>query len=162
MDRERFDAIAKLFADSRSRRRALGLLLGVGLLVPHSALLAGPGKRVGHSKCRGQGHLKDTGQGHDEGECKTDCPRDPRTGKPGFLCPDGSCSCGGKCCSDRCFWTGPQDNPTDEFCCTGKQTVCTISDNDGKEECATCRSKSDTGPCPCLDTTGLATSYRRP
>ena len=63
MDQERFEAIARLFAHTRSRRRAVGLLLGMGLLTPHSALLAGPGKGSGHRKCCGQGHLRVADQG---------------------------------------------------------------------------------------------------
>src|SRR5215213_4203191 len=124
MDRDQFDAIARMFADTRSRRRVVAVLLGAGLLVPHSALLAGPGKGVGHRKCRGQGHLKDIGQGHNEGECKSDCPPDPRTGKPGFLCPDDSCSCGGKCCADQCFYDfSGTTSPVTESCCTGPTSV---------------------------------------
>jgi len=160
MDRERFDAITRLLADSRSRRRALGLLLGAGLLAPHSTLLAGPGKGVGHSKCRGQGHLKDTGQGHDEGECKTDCPPDPRTGKPGFLCRDGSCSCGGKCCADQCFYDfGGTSSPVAEFCCTGpKLDFCPNADPNAAPAC--CRHDAE-DPCSCAGPGAITGTYRR-
>ena len=160
MDRERFDAIARLFAESRSRRRALGLLLGAGLLAPHSSLLAGPGKGAGHRKCRGQGHLKDTGQGHNEGECKSDCPADPRTGKPGFLCPDGFCSCDGKCCADRCFYDlGGTSRPVAEFCCTGPKLDFCPSKVPGADP--TCCRHDAEDPCSCLGPGAITGSYRR-
>jgi hypothetical protein len=160
MDRERFDAIARVFADTRSRRRAVGLLLGAGLLAPHSALLAGPGKGAGHSKCRGQGHLKDTGQGHNDGECKTDCPPDPRTGKPGFRCNDDSCSCGGKCCAGRCFYDfGGTNSPVAEFCCTGpKRVFCPNTDPDADPACCPYDAED---PCSCVGTGAITGSYRR-
>jgi hypothetical protein len=169
MDRERFDAIAKLFADTRSRRRALGLLLGAGLLAPHSTLLAGPGKGVGHSKCRGQGHLKANGQGHHDEECGTDkgCPPDPRTGKPGFRCDDGFCSCGGKCCADQCFYDFPgTTSPVKEFCCTGPKQVFCRSSTPGQDP-ACCPKPAgpgepDTNYCTCVGQSGLPTRYRRP
>lgn len=161
MDRERFDVIARLLADTRSRRRALGLLLGVGLLTAHSDLLAGPGKGAGHRKCRGQGHLKDTGQGHNEGECKTDCPPDPRTGKPGFLCRDGSCSCGGKCCADQCFYDfGGTTSPVAEFCCTGPKLDFCPSTTDPLLD-PTCCPHNAENPCSCVGTGAITGSYRR-
>jgi hypothetical protein len=141
MDRERFDAIARLFADTRSRRRALGLLLGVGLLAPHST-------------------LKETGQGHNGGECKTDCPPDPRSGKPGFLCPDGSCSCGGKCCADQCFYDfGGTSQPVAEFCCTGPKLDFCPSKVLGADP-ACCRHDAE-DPCSCLGPGAITGSYRR-
>ena len=152
MDRERFDAIARLFADTRSRRRAIGLLLGAGLLAPHSTLLAGPGKGAGHRKCRGQGHR--------DGECETGCRPDPRTGKPGFLCRDGFCSCGGKCCADQCFYDfGGTSRPVKEFCCTGpKLDFCPSEDPNADPACCTSDAEN---PCSCLGPGAITGSYRR-
>ena len=52
MDRERFDALARLLATTGSRRAALGVLLGAGLFGQSPDLLAKPGK--GKGKDRGQ------------------------------------------------------------------------------------------------------------
>lgn len=160
MDRERFDAIARLFADTTSRRRAIGLLLGAGLLAPQSPLLAGPGKGTGHRKCRGQGHLKGAGKGHRDGECETGCPRDPRTGKPGFRCDDDSCSCGGKCCAEQCFYDfGGTARPVKEFCCMGpKWDFCESLDPRAEPLC--CESDAE-NPCSCLGPGAITGSYRR-
>ena len=161
MDREQFDAIARVFAATRSRRQAVGLFLGLGLLAPHSDLLAGPGKGAGHRRCRGQGHLKDTGQGHDERECNTDCPADPRTGKPGFRCSDGSCSCGGKCCADHCFYDfGGTDGPVKEFCCAGPKLDFCPSEADPKADPVCCQHDAE-NPCSCVGPGAITGTYRR-
>jgi uncharacterized protein YjbI with pentapeptide repeats len=65
MDRERFDALARLFATTGSRRRAIGALLSVAVLgrEPAASDAKGKGKDHGngHGKSRGKGH----GRGHD-------------------------------------------------------------------------------------------------
>jgi hypothetical protein len=160
MDQERFEAIARLFAHTRSRRRAVGLLLSMGLLAPHSALRAGPGKRAGHRKCCGQGHLRAADQGHGDGECDTGCRPDPRTGKPGFRCDDGSCSCGVKCCADQCFYDlGGTTSPVGEFCCTGpKRDFCPSTVPNADPMC--CRYDAE-NPCSCVGSGAITGSYRR-
>jgi hypothetical protein len=160
MDRERFDALARLFAGNASRRRAIAVLLAAGLLAPHADLVAGPGKGSGHRKCRGQGHLKGANKGHRDGECDTGCPLDPRTGKPGFRCRDGSCSCGGKCCARQCFYDfGGTSSPVREFCCTGpKRDFCPNSDPDVDPLC--CASDAE-NPCSCVGPGVITGTYRR-
>ncbi|MGH2614532.1 MAG: pentapeptide repeat-containing protein, partial [Thermomicrobiales bacterium] len=69
MDRERFDALARLLATKGSRRGALSAILGVALFGhdPDEGLAKpGKGKRKGHAKGRGKGHEKGKGQGHTE------------------------------------------------------------------------------------------------
>jgi hypothetical protein len=167
MDRDRFDTIARLIAKTGSRRQVVGILLGVSLLAPSSTLRAGPGKEKGHRNCRGQGHLKALGRGHGDKECDTRCPPDPRTGIPGFRCADGFCSCGSKCCGDRCFedFRGTE-SAKEEFCCTGpKQEFCPGETQ--LQDPACCpkspgREEPGTDPCSCFGSTGLPTRYRRP
>jgi hypothetical protein len=62
MDRNRFDALAKLLATTGSRRVTLGALLSVGLLGQDPAVFAKRGKGG-----KGQGNGKDKGKGKDTG-----------------------------------------------------------------------------------------------
>ena len=123
MDRDRFDALARLIASKRTRRTALASVLGFALVVPGRAVDADSGKArgKGHDKGRGKGHGACSGHGHaSEDACAgIKCRVDPVTNKPEFCCKDGSCSCGGKCCGDACFQTGDELTPTKVFCCTG-------------------------------------------
>ena len=163
MDRERFDALARLFAGEGSRRHAVGVLLAAGLLAPHADLLAGPGKGAGHRKCSGQGHVKGGGKGHRKGECVGACPPDPANDKPGFLCPDGSCSCGGACCGDKCFYDNRGTaNPAVEFCCTRPESSICKTNSRGVTSETCCQNTEGQPPCSCFGPGGLATSYRRP
>ena len=54
MDRERFDALARLLATTGSRRATLGALLAAGLLGRDPDALAKPGKGEGKREGRGK------------------------------------------------------------------------------------------------------------
>ena len=161
MDRERFDALARLIASKRSRRGAIAAVLGLALMGPGREAFAesGKGRGKGHDKGRGKGHGASNGQGHAcEDACAgRKCGIDPVTGKPEFCCKDGSCSCGGKCCGDACFQTGDVVTPNKVFCCTGsKKVIC--GETKADETCCE-------GSCEACDTpgpAGIAGSYRRP
>jgi hypothetical protein len=175
MDREQFDALTRLFAHKQSRRGALAAILGVGLLGRGPRVLAASDKAVGkgHHKDNGKGHAKGKGRGHEQdGQCDpANCPADPSPGgKPGFCCKDGSCSCGGKCCGDRCFQTGPVRTPTDEFCCGEprrldngallREVYCPNADKPEDSKC--CPDVGEESCISCILPGGIPGSYRRP
>mgnify|MGYP006953702894 CR=1 FL=1 len=123
MDDGSFDNLVRQFAASVQSRRTLALAT-VGLALSVAAPLVDDteaaarqrGKR-GKSRRGGKGKQGGPGKGH-QGDCgqpKT-CPRDPETGNPGYLCPDGLCSCGGACCEKgyACFSGG---EPKQDVCC---------------------------------------------
>ena len=122
MDESSFDNVVRRFAVKVQSRRALATValgLGLSLLEPLSDTAdaarrrrggrkrrrkPGKGNRGGAAKGSGSGKTQHGGRG---GDCETPnaCPIDPQTDKPGFICPDGSCSCGGVCCEKgyACF-----------------------------------------------------------
>jgi hypothetical protein len=63
MDRERFDALAKLLATMGSRRAALAALFGAGLLGREADTLAKPGRGKNHKRRKQRGH-----HGHEGGQ----------------------------------------------------------------------------------------------
>jgi hypothetical protein len=168
MDRERFDALTRLFASKQSRRAALGAVVGVSLFQGHARALAKPGqaKGKGHGKDRGAGHDASNGQGHQhDGKCNPlDCAKIPvpEGAKPEFCCKSGLCSCGGKCCADiDCFQSGLRDEPIAVFCCTGpKLVICCESEDCTKDPQATCCAGS-CDACGAPGPSGIAGSYRR-
>jgi hypothetical protein len=165
MDRARFDALTRSFASTQSRRSVLGTLLAVALLGHGGESLAKPGKAVGkgHHNSGGKGHGKGKGRGHDRDEpCASKCPDDAVSGEPGFCCKDGACSCGGRCCGDRCFLEEDGSQPpaiVKEFCCTGPKLVFCAAEGRAPQ----CCENVGEDPCAvCLGPSGLIRSYRRP
>jgi hypothetical protein len=67
-------------------------------------------------KGSGGGLNNPLGGRNDDLETPESCPIDPKTGKPGFICPDGQCSCGGTCC-EKGFACFAGTDPADEVCC---------------------------------------------
>jgi hypothetical protein len=168
MDRERFDALTRLFASKGSRRAALGAVIGVSLFQSGARVRAEPGKAKGkgHGKDRGAGHDKGNGQGHrNDGTCDPAACAAlpvPEGAKPEFCCKGGFCSCGGTCCSEiDCFQSGLRDEPINVFCCTGpKLVVCCEEDDCAKDRTATCCAGS-CDACGAPGPSGIAGSYRR-
>jgi hypothetical protein len=144
MDRDRFDALARVFATRRSRRSTLAAILGASLFDYGQPVLAKPGKS------RGKGIKECT-------EVCEDLPV-PENSEREFCCPSGGCSCGGKCnCRGECFlyWenvSSPRiELPERVFCCTSP--ICGPEGNEVcREGCETCDD-----PCP----SGITGSYRR-
>jgi hypothetical protein len=169
MDRERFDQLTRFFGSTRSRRGAVAAFLSIAVSPTARDAMANPGKAAGkgHHKGRGKGHTKpNEGHGHDQDAVvpKEGCPPDAVTDEPGFICKDGTCSCGGKCCQGQCFLDIGESGVVDEFCCTGPKLVfcpqppsdpnanptCCANSGDGIESCR-----------ECLGPTLLVRSYRR-
>ncbi len=73
MDRERFDALAKLLATTGSRRAALGALLSAGLFGQDPGAWANPGKRKNTQKARKR-RKKRGGRNNDGGSQEPDQP----------------------------------------------------------------------------------------
>ena len=173
MDRERFDALTRLFASRGSRRGAVGALVGMALAGRSSDSSAEPGK--GKAKGRGKGRGGGSGNtpgrlpggGLDPGEpgetgCIARlCPIDPATGKRGFCCTGGWCSCGGRCCSGPDCWVVTTeisgDSPTraeSEHCqppdgcvpCAGHEGQC----------CTSCGPVDSSGVQACLSSGPIA------
>jgi hypothetical protein len=168
MDRERFDALTRMFVAKRSRRGALVAVVGAALFQGGAHALAKPGKAKGkgHGKGHGAGHDTGAGQGHDnDGTCDpAACARlpVPEGAKPEFCCKGGFCSCGGKCCPGTdCFQSGLPDEPINVFCCTGpKLVVCCEKDDCTRDPEATCCAGS-CDACGNPGPSGIAGSYRR-
>ena len=134
MDESSFDNVVRQFAVKVRSRRALAtaaLGFGLSLLEPLSGTAdaarrrqagrkkrrkPGKGNRGGAGKGSGSGKTQHGGHG---GGCETPeaCPIDPQTGKPGFPCPDGSCSCGGACCEKGYACFVENSTPAVEVCC---------------------------------------------
>lgn len=105
------------------------------------------------------------------GQC---CPPPPQGGKA-LCCPDGTCGCAGSCCAGDCFYDNKgRPEPVEEFCCLASgNDVCPTSESSelccpagtpkdaGKCACETCCPHDPTNPCSCLETGGIAGSYRR-
>ncbi len=163
MDREQFDALARMFASPQSRRNLVGALLGTTLLAHGAPVLAkvSKSKGKGHHKHRGEGHEKSNGQGHENDTvCDSAGCVPPKTFEPGFCCKDGACSCGGKCCGDQCFFVIDlaTSAPVDETCCTGPKLVYCPRNPENSQCCL------NEGPNPCdscILPSGIVGSYRR-
>lgn len=141
MDERSFDNLVRVLAGSAPSRRALavaGVGLALSIFAPFTGETeaarrrqarrkknrqAGNGKKGGSGK--GSGGGKGQNGGH-QGDCgqPTECPRDPATGNPGFLCPNGLCSCGGACCEKGYACFVEDSTPGLEVCCfeDGNQT----------------------------------------
>lgn len=140
MDDRSFDILARNLATSVRSRRSLALTaagLALSLAAPlasetHAARRrgarrkqtgkAGNGKQGSSNKGSiGEKPVDDRGDGCDR---PSDCPRDPETGRPGFLCSDGLCSCGGLCCEKGYACFVENSSPGREVCCyiDGDQT----------------------------------------
>jgi hypothetical protein len=161
MNDDRFDILTAVIASKKSRRRALGAILGIALLNQRSLFRADSGraKRKSHSKGRGRGHDKGKSRGHEFDEQCTQLACEtlpvPRTSRPEFCCEGGSCSCGGDCCDQACFQTGSSTQPDQVFCCIGGGLV--ICGEGLQETCCdgSCDRCRDPGP------SGITGSYRR-
>jgi hypothetical protein len=134
VDDRSFDNLVRELAASVQSRRALSVAaVGLGLsLIPPLASdteaarrrqgkrkkggKSGKGKRGSSGKGAGGGKKPHDGHGADCGQLDT-CPRDPETGKPGFVCPDGQCSCGGQCCDKGYACFVENSTPGREVCC---------------------------------------------
>ena len=130
MDESSFDKLVRELTGTSPTRRAL-VLSGFGLSCAVATPLAEDSeaarrrrarrkkrrnrKRKGGSSGTGgkRGNAQETG---DTCQILESCPADPKSGAPGFPCPDGRCSCGGQCCSEdfSCF---ARTQPADEVCC---------------------------------------------
>ncbi len=133
MDERLFDNLVRNLAASAQSRRAL-VLASVGVALSLAAPIAEDtdaarrrqarrkkNRKAGKGKQGGPGKGQSGGkgpQGAHQGGCRLsdECPRDPKTGNPGCVCPDGLCSCGGTCCNKgyACFTGG---EPKQEVCC---------------------------------------------
>jgi hypothetical protein len=133
VDERSFDNLVRDLAASAQSRRAVALA-ATGLVLSLVAPLAaetdaarrqarrkknrnsGKGKKGGSGKGSAGGHGQDGGQ---QGDCRNadDCPRDPATGDPGSLCPNGECSCGGTCCNKGYACFIEDTTPGKEVCC---------------------------------------------
>ena len=149
MDRERFDAVTRLFANRSSRRAAIGGLLGAALLRGSSDASADPGKgkAKGHGKGKGQGREDPPGRlpggGGDPGDGSTcvpsRCPRDPATGRRGFCCTGGWCSCGSQCCAGpECAVITDQVGGEESTIFRDREACCTTCSDSGDTCCAGC------------------------
>ena len=160
MDREQFDALARRFASTRSRRSALGALVSAALLVHGAPVRANPGKAKGkgHNYDQGLGHEKGNGLGHEH-----DNTCNPDTCAPGFCCKDGSCSCDGQCCGVQCFLIPDLETGAivGESCCSGPKVVyCPDDKVPANSKC--CLNVGEESCLSCIAPSGLAGSYRRP
>jgi hypothetical protein len=153
MDDRAFDRLTQRVSSAGSRRQALRAVLSaalVGATTTHAAAVRRASKGRGHQRC-----------------VDADCAPPPspgtsasRVGNGGkaFCCSGTHCSCNGECCNNRCFWVGPEDAPTDEFCCTGPERIMCGGGADAK-----CCKNDGPNPCAkCIAPTGIAGSYRRP
>ncbi len=154
MDHRDFDRLTRRIGSAGSRRQVLRAALGaalVGVTTTHAAAVRRGPKGRGRKIC-----------------VDDQCPPPPtaRTSDASesqgraFCCSGTHCSCNGECCNNRCFWVGPPDNPSEEFCCTGPDKImcgggadARCCKNEGPNPCASCKTPSPTG---------LAGSYRRP
>jgi hypothetical protein len=155
MDRDRFDALARLLASKPSRRSVLAVFLSSAILRHGSPILAEPGGKRPGKQCT---------PGTDSDSC--DNYRYPVSntvsGKVTYerevCCNNGFCSCGGDCnCGDACFQTGRERTPERVFCCTepgGK--ICGPA---GDETC--CERELECQTCADLGAGGITGSYRR-
>lgn len=131
MDDRSFDNLVRDLAASR-RSFALatvGLALSLASRLPDDTEAARR-RQGGRRKTRKPGHGKQGASGkgpaagqkpHDgrDGDCEgpDSCPRDPESGRPGFRCPDGLCSCGGTCCAKGFACFVEESFPGREICC---------------------------------------------
>jgi hypothetical protein len=86
------------------------------------------------------------------------------TGEPGFICKDGSCSCGGKCCQGQCFLDIGESGVVAEFCCTGPKLVFCPSPPSAPDRNPTCCANTGDAIEACSACVGpslLVRSYRR-
>ncbi len=122
MDERSFDNLVRELAASVQSRRTLALsAVGLGLSLispPVGEADAGP-RRQGKRQKNGKPDKGKKPHGGHKGDCEqpSNCPRDPETGRPGKLCADGLCSCGGTCCKKgyACFVENTM--PGREVCC---------------------------------------------
>lgn len=134
MDEGSFDNLVRQIAASVHSRRALAAAAvgaGLSILSPFAGdteaarrrqawrskrRKSGNGKRGGSGKGAGGGKKP---HGGNTGDCETPeaCPIDPQTREPGFVCPDGSCSCGGVCCEKGYACFIEDTTPALEVCC---------------------------------------------
>jgi hypothetical protein len=158
VDGRQFDALSRAFASKRSRRSALGVVLGAIVLAGSSSALAEPGngQGKGHDKSRGAGHDKGKGQGHVQDDCNAaNCPPDQSTvpTNPVKCCDGGFCSCGGECCGGPDCWilttqSSSVDGLTVRELCTRPPNGCLQCENSGGQCCADCTADGDcVSPC---------------
>lgn len=156
MDRERFDQLARLLAAPESRRSVLAALASM-------ATLCGAPGQAARGKARGKGRDETC----DLDVCLAGAATDDRV----RCCKDGSCSCGGKCCGDRCFrWLDMGSNQVVAEACCGKpirlgdgratRFVFCPDPKGGDPKC--CLDAGKTSCEACLGPSGIAGSYRRP
>jgi hypothetical protein len=139
VDESSFDNLVRELAASVQSRRALAAAiagLGLSILSP----LAGDSEAAPRrqtmrkrrrtrrdlrksrradrrSSSKGKGGKKGNGGRDDDNVIPEGCPVDPQTREPGFLCPDGSCSCGGTCCEKGYACFVEVTTPALEVCC---------------------------------------------
>lgn len=156
MDRERFDALARLLAAPESRR---------GMLAAMASMAMAGGAPALSERGTAKGRKRD--ERCDLEVCLEEAATDDRV----RCCKDGSCSCGGKCCGDRCFrWLDKGSNEVIAEACCGKPLR--LGDS-RKTRFVFCPDPAGGDPtcCPdagpqsceeCLAPSGIAGSYRRP
>jgi len=121
VDDRSFDNLVRDLAASVQSRRTVALTavgLGLSLISSLAGADAAP-RRQGKRRKNGKPGKGKKPNGSHPGDCDTPetCPRDPETGKPGFLCPDGLCSCGGTCCEKGYACFVEKTTPGREVCC---------------------------------------------
>lgn len=135
VDDRSFDNLVRELAISVKSRRTVALAT-VGLALSLGAPLAqdveaarrrrGQRKKTGKAGSGKKGSPGKGPHGGHQGDCgqPDTCTRDPETGQPGFLCPDGLCSCGGSCCEKGYACFVERSTPGREVCCyvDGDQT----------------------------------------
>ncbi len=134
VDEGSFDNLVRGLAASVQSRRTLATAvvgLGLSLLAPRPGETDAARRRQARRRKRrksGKGNKGASGKGPGggnkphgghKGDCENPeaCPVDPQSGKPGFICPDGSCSCGGTCCEKGYACFIEDTTPALEGCC---------------------------------------------
>jgi hypothetical protein len=154
MDYRKFDQLTQRVTAAGSRRQALRAVLGAALvrIATDEATAKPKDKHVKPGKqCR-------PGASPEDDPCaNTKRYPVPDGSDPERCCHNGFCSCGGKCCGNGCFKTGPEDAPTKVFCCSEPTYVeCPAASGDGETCCeGSCEACGDLGQ------TGISGSYRR-
>jgi hypothetical protein len=134
VDEGAFDNLVRGLAASVQSRRSLAMAavgLGLSILAPFAGETEAARRRQDGRKKRrksGKGNRGASGKGSGggkkphgghEGDCGSSetCPVDPQTGKPGTLCRDGQCTCGGNCCEKGFACFVEKTTPGKEVCC---------------------------------------------